>query len=471
MDTFLNPDFFLENETARRLFHDYADAQPIFDYHCHLPPDEIAENKTFGNLTEIWLNGDHYKWRALRANGVEESCITGDAAPYAKHEKWLETLPYCLRNPLYVWSHLELRRYFDIDLPAHPKNAKTIWDQANAKLPNLTTHQILDKFNVAFVGTTDDPADSLHHHVQINTQNLKTKVVPTYRPDKALLVDQPQSFNAWLDKLQTQTTVDITTFETLLEALKARHDDFAALGCRASDHGLSYAYPHPATAEEAEQIFQRARSGHAASPDQKAHFAALVMRHVAAWNHARGWVMQLHLGPVRDANSRAFDQIGPDSGFDSIGDTQQGPALRAFLDQLNADGILPKTILYNVNPNDNELFATMAGNFPSPGQINRVQHGAAWWYLDQKDGIERQLVSLSNCGLLRRFVGMVTDSRSWLSYPRHEYFRRVLCNMVGKDVENGALPRDFDLLGAMFQEICFTNAREYFSVTLDPEYM
>lgn len=457
--------FFLHSKSAERLFHEYAKDQPIFDYHCHLPPNEIAENRHFPDLTSIWLDGDHYKWRALRANGVNEDFITGNATPREKHDAWCRTMPYTLRNPLYHWSHLELQRYFGIDLTINDENASTIWEESNEKLKGLSVHEIFKQQNVALVCTTDDPADPLDHHETIKSLGLPTKVYPAFRPDKALLVDQPTAFYDWLQKLRQVTGHKITSFDELLAALKKRHEDFHAIGCRVSDHGMNYAYSNPCSSQEAQRIFKNALSRKAATPEEKEGFAAFLMLEFGRWDAQAGWVKQLHLGPIRNNNSFARTHLGPDTGYDSIGDYKQAEHLQRYLDTLDSEGNLPKMILYNVNPNDNYVFATMAGNFQRdiPGKI---QFGSGWWYLDQREGIEWQLNALSNIGLLRRFVGMITDSRSFLSYPRHEYFRRVLCNLLGAEMERGELPKDFELIGSMVGEICFSNAKDYFGMEL-----
>ena len=455
--------FLLTNCSAERLYFEFAQAQPIYDYHCHLPPKEIAENREFENLSAIWLEGDHYKWRAMRANGVDESLITGGGSPRDKHDAWCATMPYALRNPLYHWSHLELQRYFGIDSTINSNSACSIWEEANSKLPKLRVHDILEQQNVAVVCTTDDPSDSLEVHQHIQSLNLGTKVRPAFRPDKALLVDNPSVFNQFLSNLETVTGSTIFSFDDLLSTLKQRHHDFHEIGCRLSDHGLNYAFSEPCTLFEARRVFAQTRSNVASSPDEKAGFAAFLMLEFGRWDAEMGWTKQLHLGPLRNNSSRARRDLGPDSGFDSIGDFKQAEHLSRYLDTLDAEDNLPKMILYNVNPNDNYVFATMAGNFQRdvPGKI---QFGSGWWYLDQKEGIEWQLNALSNIGLLRRFVGMITDSRSFLSYPRHEYFRRVLCNLLGSEMERGELPNDFELVGAMVREISYDNAHAYFAL-------
>ena len=471
MKPFIHDDFLLQTDAARDLYHHFAKNEPIYDYHCHLPAAQIAANHQFGDLSEVWLGGDHYKWRALRANGVDERLVTGNASPWDKHAAWCATVPNTLRNPLYHWSHLELKRYFGIDVPINAASAKTIWDEANAKLPGLRVHEILAANKVAVICTSDDPADSLEVHTRINQSGLKTKVYPTYRPDKALEVHQPATFNAYLEKLAGAAGPGaIRSFEEFLAALKKRHDAFHAIGGRLSDHGLESALAEPCTAAEAGLVFAAARQGRAASPADLAKFSSFLMLEFGRWDAARGWTKQLHLGALRSANTRLVRQIGPNTGFDSIGDFSQAAGLGRYLDALDTTGELPRTVLYNLNPADNYVFATMAGNFQDGTIAGKIQFGSGWWFLDQKEAMEWQLNALSNNGLLRRFVGMLTDSRSFLSYTRHEYFRRVLCNLLGAEMERGELPADRELVGAMVREICFSNARGYFRLGLDPAY-
>jgi len=465
---FIHDDFLLHTRAARRLYHRYAEAEPILDYHCHLPPKDLAEDRRFNNLFEIWLEGDHYKWRAMRSNGVPESLCTGDASPFDKFMAWARTVPHTLRNPLYHWTHLELRRYFGIRERLDEHTARRIWERANAKLatPRLSARGILKKFNVRVVGTTDDPTDDLKYHAMLARANLPTRVLPTFRPDKALAIDQTAAWNAWVDKLAAAANVEIRSLDQLLEALARRHEFFAQHGARLSDHGLEHAPTDFGTEAQARAIFQKARAGKPVSPEERQQFAATILLHVGRLNAARGWVMQLHLGALRNANSRQFRRLGPDTGFDSVGDWPQARALATFLDRLDAENALPRTILYNLNPADNYVFATMLGNFQDGSIPGKIQFGSGWWFLDQKEGMEWQLNALSNLGLLSRFVGMVTDSRSFMSYPRHEYFRRVLCNLLGRDVENGELPDDEALLGRMIRNICFGNARDYLGLEL-----
>ena len=471
MKPFIHDDFLLQTDAARDLYHHFAKAEPIYDYHCHLPPAQIAGNHRFGDLAEIWLGGDHYKWRAMRANGVDERFCSGAAPPWDKHAAWCATVPYTLRNPLYHWSHLELKRTFGIDAVINPASAREIWEQANAKLANLRVHDILAANQVAVICTTDDPADSLDTHERIRLSGLKTRVYPTFRPDRAFGVDQPADFNPYLEKLAGAARAGaIKSFDDFLATLKKRHDDFHAFGARLSDHGLETAWAEPCTAAEAKAIFAAARAGRAATPGERAQFSSFLLLELGRWDAARGWTKQLHLGALRGNNTRLLQQLGPDTGFDSIGDFAQARGLARYLDALDSTGQLPRTVLYNLNPADNYVFATMAGNFQDGSIAGKVQFGSGWWFLDQKEAMEWQLNALSNLGLLRRFVGMLTDSRSFLSYARHEYFRRVLCNLLGAELERGELPADRELVGALVREVCFSNARDYFRLGLDPAY-
>jgi glucuronate isomerase len=460
---FIHDDFMLGNPAARRLYHEYAASEPIVDYHCHLPPKDIAGNRQFNNLWEIWLEGDHYKWRAMRTNGVPETSCTGDADPFDKFMAWARTVPHTLRNPLYHWTHLELKRYFDVDVLLNEDTARAVWDQANEKLASdrLRVHGILDQFQVRVVGTTDDPTDDLAYHQAIAASDLPTRVVPTYRPDKALQVHQPETWNAWIQSLEQAADVSISTLSDLLDALKRRHDFFGRLGGRASDHGLERCCADFPTDSEAASIFDRARSGQPASPEAQTKFASHIMLHVGRWNAEKGWAMQLHLGARRNNNTRLLKSVGPDSGFDSIGDWPQVDALAMFLDRLDQENALPKTVLYNLNPADNYTFASMVGNFQDGTIPGKLQFGSGWWFLDQKEAMEWQMNALSNLGLLSRFIGMLTDSRSFMSFPRHEYFRRLLCDLLGRDMEAGEVPDDFELVGGMVRNICFANARDY----------
>jgi len=457
MRTFITENFLLHSDVARELYHDHAKNQPIFDYHCHLPPDQIAGNKTFRNLYEVWLAGDHYKWRAMRSNGVAEKFCTGNASDWEKYLAYAGTVPFTLRNPIYHWTHLELKRYFGITQLLDESTAKKIWDAANAKLPDMPVHSILESSRVAVIGTTDDPTDSLEHHAAIRKSKLKTRVYPAWRPDKSLAVDQPVAWNAWLDKLGAGGALP-----ELLVRLEKRMDFFHANGCRLSDHGLNHCYADDCTEAAAARTFAAVRAGRQVSREDADKFRSFMMVWFGEQYARRGWVMQLHLGPMRSNNTRLLRVAGPDSGFDSIGDWPQAQALSRYLDRLDQNDRLPKTILYNLNPADNYVMGTMIGNFQDGSVAGKVQWGSGWWFLDQKEGMEWQINSLSSLGLLSRFVGMLTDSRSFLSYSRHEYFRRILCNLIGEDVKKGELPRDMKLLGAMVRNICFGNAKAYF---------
>ena len=464
--SYIHDDFLLQSDPARRLYHEYAKDEPIFDYHCHLSPEDIAKNRQFLDLFEIWLEGDHYKWRAMRTNGVDERFCTGEADPYDKFLAFCRTVPHCLRNPLYHWSHLELKRYFDLDLLIDEESAPVIWEAANAKLggADMRTQGILKAFDVRLVGTTDDPTDDLEAHERMQSMELSARVIPTFRPDKAMRVDDPAGFTSWCTRLAERSGMAIGTLAQFTDALKSRHDAFHAVGGRASDHGLE-ACPFLELGEpELDGIYQRALSGTAASAEEQEAFATYILRQVGHWNAEREWVMQFHLGAMRNNSSRSFNELGPDTGFDSIGDAPQGLKLSRLLDSLDRDRALPRTVLYNLNPADNYLFATMIGNFQDGSVAGKIQYGSGWWFLDQKEAMEWQLNAVSNNGLLSRFIGMLTDSRSFMSFPRHEYFRRVLCNLVGKDMETGEIPMDFELVGGMVHGICYRNASEFFKI-------
>jgi glucuronate isomerase len=457
-------DFLLHSPTARRLFHEVADGLPIIDYHCHLDPAEIADNERWDNLADMWLGGDHYKWRLMRANGVDERFITGDATPEEKFQAWAATVPRTLRNPIHHWSHLELQRYFDIDLLLSPDTADEVWQRANDRLQDddFCAHGILKKFDVRMIGTTDDPVDSLKTHQRIADSDLTTVVRPTFRPDKSFQVDQPEAFNAWIDKLEAVTNIDISGVGDLLTALRQRHDDFHEAGCRLSDHGFDRLPSEPCDDADAAIIFEQARSGKAVTSEERAKFTFYLMVFLGRLDATRGWTKQLHLGAARNVNPLGFQTIGVDSGFDTIGDEQQGPGIFQYLGALAAEGSLPKVILYNLNPADNYLFAALTGAFQDSSAAGKIQFGSGWWFLDQKEGIEMQLNALSATGLLARFVGMLTDSRSFLSYPRHEYFRRVLCNLIGKEADQGELPDDFNLLSELVTSVSCGNAMRQF---------
>ena len=470
MPSFIHDDFLLQSGAARDLYHGFAKDEPIFDYHCHLPQAHIADNHAFADIAEVWLGGDHYKWRAMRANGVPEKFITGNATPREKFDAWCATVPHTIGNPLYHWSHLELKRYFGIDAIISPATADSIWNAANERLRSMRVHDILRDNKVAVICTTDDPADPLHDHRRVAALGIKTRVYPAFRPDKALGVDKPTAYNPWLDRLSIAAGVEIKNLDGLLAALKNRHDEFHAVGGRLSDHGLETALAEPCTHAEAAAIFDAARTGRAASPADWAKFGSFLMLEFGRWDAARGWTKQLHLGALRNNNRRLLSQLGPDTGFDSIGDFPQAASLSRYLDALDATGELPRTVLYNLNPADNYLFATMAGNFQDGTIAGKVQFGSGWWFLDQKEAMEWQMNALANLGLLSRFVGMLTDSRSFLSYTRHEYFRRALCELLGSKIERGEIPADMELVGGMVRNICFANARDYFRLALDPAF-
>jgi len=469
MSPFLHEDFLLTTATARRLYHEVAKMQPIYDYHCHLPPDQIAANRSFQNLTQIWLGGDHYKWRAMRAAGVDEELITGTStSDYDKFLAYCRIVPQLVRNPLHHWSHLELRRFFGIDLMISEANAPRIWEQANARLatPAFSTHGILTAAGVAVVCTTDDPADSLEHHQAIARSGLKTRVYPTFRADKLVAVAVPAVFNAWCDQLAARAGLAVDSLVALLEALDRRHAFFHSLGGRLSDHGLENLPDADCTEAEAEAIFVQTRGGRSATPEQAAKWLWFMMLFLGRLDAKRGWTKQLHLGALRNNNGRLLKRLGADAGVDSIGDFPQARALSRYLDALERENALPRVVLYNLNPADNYVFASMTGNFQDGTSAGKIQFGSGWWFLDQKEGMEWQINALSSLGLLSRFVGMLTDSRSFLSYPRHEYFRRLLCKLLGEDVEAGLIPADDEALDGLVRDICFGNAAAYFGLEL-----
>ena len=463
--TFLNEDFLLQNDVARELYHQHARHEPILDYHNHLPPEQIAGNKQFRNLFEVWLAGDHYKWRAMRSNGVPERFITGDASDWEKFLAFATTVPRTVRNPLYHWTHLELQRFFGIRELLNEQTARRIWDEANERLstPSLSTQGILQANNVAALCTTDDPADPLPHHTALLADSkFKTRVFPTFRPDGAMIPDQPEKFKAWIAKLAGSTQMDCSTWEGFLKAIAARHDEFHKIGCRLSDHGLESALAEPCSDTEAAQIFNKAVQGIAATAEETRKFGSFLMVFFGTLDADRGWAKQLHLGALRNVNTRMAAALGKDAGFDTIGSYLHAAPLAKYLDALDTMDKLPKVILYNLNPADNYLFACMIGNFQGGGTPGKVQFGSGWWFLDQKEGMEWQINALSSLGLLSRFIGMLTDSRSFLSFTRHEYFRRILCNLIGRDVVNGELPNDMALLGGLVRDISFRNAQAYF---------
>jgi glucuronate isomerase len=464
MKPFLDENFLLTNKTAVRLYHEFARDMPIIDYHNHLPPQEMADDKTFDNITGIWLNGDHYKWRAMRINGIPEEFITGAASDRDKFRKWAETVPYTMRNPLYHWTHLELQRYFGIREVLNAGNADRIYDQTAALLqtPDYRVRRLLERMDVRVLCTTDDPVDSLEHHQRIHADGWRIKVLPAFRPDKAMNVDDPVVFNAYLSLLEKAADTSISTFDQYLDALRRRHDYFVQNGCKVSDHGMEHIYAEDYTDAEIRNIFDKIRAGHALTVSDNRKFKSAMLITFAEWDWERGFVQQYHLGALRNNNTRMLRKLGPDTGWDSIGDFEQGRSLVKFLDRLDGQDKLAKTILYNLNPADNELMATMIGNYNDGSSVGKVQWGSGWWFLDQKDGMIRQMNALSNMGLISRFVGMLTDSRSFLSFPRHEYFRRILCNIFGEEVENGELPNDIAWIGSMMQDICYRNVRDYF---------
>ena len=469
-EPFLTEDFLLQTKTARTLYHEHAEKMPIYDYHCHLPADQIASDHRFDNITQAWLYGDHYKWRAMRANGIAEKYVTGDADNYERFEKWAATVPYCLRNPLYHWTHLELKRYFGIsDKLLGPDTAKEIYEICSEKLrtPAFSVRNLLRKMNVKLVCTNEDPLDSLEHHKKIKSDGFEIKIHAAWRPDKAMAVEDLSAMNDWIDKLQAVCDIEVIDFDSYIEALRLRHYYFHENGCRLSDHGLETAYAEDYTEGQINKIFDKIRSGKKLDGSEGLKFKSAMMYEFALMDYESGWVQQLHIGTLQNNNTRMLKAIGPDTGFDSIGDFEIARPLAKFLDSLDKNNKLPKTILYNLNPRDNALFATMVGNFQDGTTPGKIQYGSAWWFLDQKDGIQEHLTVLSNMGLLSRFIGMLTDSRSFLSYPRHEYFRRVLCNLLGNDVEAGLLPNDLDFLGQMVKNISFNNAKSYFPMELD----
>jgi glucuronate isomerase len=467
--SFIHDDFLLESNVAVDLYVRYARDLPIVDYHCHLSPDAMASDHRFRSVTELWLEGDHYKWRAMRANGVAERFCSGDASDWEKFEAWARTVPETLRNPLYHWTHMELGRPFGIDALLGPSSARAIFDRCNERLqePAFTALGLLRTFRVAVVCTTDDPTDGLQAHVALAARpEPVTRVYPTWRPDKALAVGDPAAWNAWVTRLEAVSGTSISGLASFLEALDVRHRAFHALGCRASDHGLAAIPAAPHSDADVATAFELLRSGRPLDPAAALRLQSALVHRMAVMDHSRGWVQQFHLGALRNTNSRLFTALGADTGCDSVGDSEQARPLARFLDTLDRRAALARTILYNLNPRDNEVFATMVGNFQDGSIPGKLQYGAAWWFLDQREGIEAQLRALSNMGLFSRFVGMVTDSRSFLSYSRHDYFRRIVCNLLGEDVRRGLVPDDRDLLGAMVTRIAFTNARDYFGFPL-----
>jgi glucuronate isomerase len=469
IQAYMHEDFLLQNETARRLYHDHAAKMPIYDYHCHLPPAQIAQNRQFENLTQIWLAGDHYKWRAMRTNGVDERYCTGSASDWEKFEKWAQTVPACIRNPLYHWTHLELKKPFGItDKLLGPETARDIYDACNEKLktPQFSVHGLMRQWNVKLVCTTEDPLDTLEHHKAIRQSGFEIAVHTAWRPDKAMMPENLEAQNDWINKLAEMTNIDIAAYEDYLRAIEKRQDYFHENGCRLSDHGLDRPYAADYTEKEIEQIFAKIRTHKTLTATECEQFKSAMLVEFGTMNHRKGWVQQFHIGAMRNNNSQMFAKLGPDTGFDSIADFETALPLSRLLDRLASRDRLTKTILYNLNPKDNAVMATMLGNFQDGTVAGKIQLGSGWWFLDQMDGMIQQMNALSNLGLLSRFIGMLTDSRSFLSYARHEYFRRILCNLLGDEVEKGFWPKDMKLLGQMVEDISYNNARRYFDMTV-----
>ena len=468
MSPFMNPDFLLPDTSSRRLYHDYAAAMPIIDYHCPLPPADIASNALFKNLAHAWLGGDHYKWRAMRSNGIAEHDITGHEPAYQTFLAWARTVPRLIGNPLYHWTHLELQRYFGIHEALSEKTAPMIWEACNAQLltPDFGARALLSRMNVRAVGTTDDPADSLEHHIAYagTRQPGDPVMVPSYRPDKALAIDDPVAWKAYIDRLSERANSAIGSYQQLVTALDQRHAAFHALGCRASDHGLVIPFATFASPEALQATFAKVLKGTPPTPDESDGFKTGLLLEVGRMNAQRGWAMQLHLAAIRNLNTPMFKRLGPDTGYDAVNDQPIAQNLGAFLNALQSEGQLPKTILYSLNPNDLEVLGTVMGCFQDGSVPGKIQCGSAWWFNDHIEGMRRQMVSLANLGLLSRFVGMLTDSRSFLSFPRHEYFRRILCALIGGWMENGEIPADFETFGAMVQDISYRNAKNYFGI-------
>lgn len=466
MKSFIHDDFLLQTDAAKELYHNHAENQPIIDYHCHLIPEYIADNHQFDNLGQIWLEGDHYKWRAMRTNGVDEKYCTGkDTSDWEKYEKWVETLPYTMRNPLYHWTHLELKRAFGVDELLNTQSAKQIYDVCTEKLrtKEFSARGLMKKFNVQVVCTTDDPVDTLAHHIALKNEGFEIKVLPTWRPDKAMAVENPAEYRKYVEKLAEVSGIAINTYSDLLQALRVRHDFFAGVGCKLSDHGIEEFYAEDYTQSSIEAIFNKVYGGKELTTDEIRKFKSAMLYEGAIMDWEKGWTQQFHYGAIRNNNTRLFRSLGADTGFDSIGDFNVAKAMSKFFDSLDTSDKLAKTIIYNLNPRDNDMIATMIGNFQDGSVAAKMQFGSGWWFLDQKTGMEAQLNSLSNLGLLSRFVGMLTDSRSFLSYPRHEYFRRILCNLIGDDIEKGLLPKsEMAFLGQIVENISYNNAKEFF---------
>jgi glucuronate isomerase len=463
--TFLTDDFLLYNPTAKQLYHDYAKHQPIIDYHCHLSPKDIAQDRQFENLTQIWIEGDHYKWRAMRAYGIEEKYITGNASDYEKFQKWAETVPNTLRNPLYHWTHLELKNYFGIDKLLNPETAEEIYIEASMLLqkPEYSVKNLLRKMNVQMIGTTDDPVDNLNYHEEIQNQEFEILVLPSFRPDRAVNIEKVEEFNQWVNELEITSELKINNYQDFINAIKCRHDYFHNFGCRISDHGMDTFYAEKYLEEEINTIFNKARKNSELSVLEINKYKSALLFELALMDYKKEWTQQFHVGAIRNNNSKMMNKIGPDNGFDSIGDLNHIDSMSKFFDKLNTSNSLTKTIVYNLNPKDSEAFASMIANFNEGPIRGKMQYGAAWWFLDQKDGVEKQLDVLSNFGLLPLFIGMLTDSRSFMSFPRHDYFRRILCNILGDEMENNQLPNDVQFIGEMVNNICYTNSLKYFN--------
>lgn len=466
MKKLINEDFLLQTKTARNLYHEHAEGLPIIDYHCHLDPKMVADDHMFRSITELWLGGDHYKWRALRANGVAERYITGDASDWEKFEKWAETIPYTLRNPLYHWTHLELKTCFGIDEILNPETAKEIYDECNAKLnsPEFTAKNLMRHYKVETVCTTDDPIDSLENHIKIRKSGFEVNVLPTWRPDKAMAVENPVSYKNYIDSLSKVSGIDINSFKDVVDALRIRHKFFEEQGCKLSDHGIEVFYAEDYSESEIEKIFNKVFKGKELDEEEINKFKSAMMLEFGIMDAETGWTQQFHFGPLRNNNSKMFNAIGPDTGFDSMCDSNTAKSMAKYLDRLNSLNKLTKTIVYNLNPRDNEMVATMVANFQDGTIPGKMQFGAGWWFLDQKDGMERQMNTLSYQGLLSRFVGMLTDSRSLVSYARHEYFRRIMCNLIARDVENGEIPEsEMSRVEQMVEDISYYNAKKFFN--------
>jgi glucuronate isomerase len=463
MKRFINDNFLLGNKTAEKLYHEYSANQPIIDFHCHISPAMIADDRQFNNLTQAWLEGDHYKWRAMRTNGINEKYCTGDASDIEKFRKWAETVPATVGNPLYHWTHLELARYFNIFELLSPSTAAGIYEKASALLrtKEFSTRAMITKMKTEVICTTDDPTDSLEHHMKLKS-SFEIPVLPTFRPDNVVKTEDPEKFKAYILKLEQVFGSSINSFDTLVEALDSRHKFFHEKGCRLSDHGLDRFYFSVSTASEINNIFRKLLKCSTISAEEAEKYKSAAMIELCRLNHKRGWTQQFHVGAMRNNNARMFRQMGPDTGWDSIGISQDALKISGFLSALDNTEQLAKTLLYNLNPADNEMMITMAGNFNDGSSAVKVQYGAAWWFLDQKSGMEKHLKDLASLGLLRRFVGMVTDSRSFLSYPRHEYFRRLVCNFIGEEVEKGLIPDEEELLKPLIEGISYRNAKEYF---------